>query len=282
MSNPKCTIQDGTGTGASMKFGGEPHPYSWCIKPVEEMVDEDMSPNPNGFKLTTEYIGGIFNYMDTLICNPEKGISVDCNGIIGNKYTLLTNSVCREVDSTGLIVEENAKLYKYINNVSNGANILTGGRPSSCKGILPSTLGSAVKINPIGIFTAIFGEAKPFCMKAKVKCHLVDKAAGGSSGKGGISTKNPNIVTLDIEDIKNMDASDFHTETKPTIPTKTMIYNKNPQLNEGFSNINSNFLNNDNNNNINNLENDDIVIKIYYISLSLLLLLIMFKLLNKK
>ena len=276
MSNPKCTIKD---EGGGMKFGGEPHPYSWCIKPVEEMVDEDISPNPNGFKLTTEYIGGIFNYMDTLICNPEKGISTDCDGIIGNRYALLTNSVCREVDYNGKIINNNAKLYKYINNVSDGGNILTGGRPSVCKGILPSTLGAAVKINPIGIFTAIFGEAKPFCMKAKVKCHLVDKRAGGVSG--GVSNK-PNTVTLDIEDLKNMKADEFDSGSKPVIPSRDAIINKNPELREGFNNINSNILNSDILNNNNNLENDDVIVKMYYISLSLLLLLIIFKLLNKK
>ena len=69
-------------------FGGKGHPYSYCIKTVDDMVP-DKTSNKWGTDLTAEYVSGIINYGDGLICNPEMSIKNEhCKGILGNRYVI--------------------------------------------------------------------------------------------------------------------------------------------------------------------------------------------------
>tara|TARA_B110001452_G_scaffold28929_1_gene22757 strand:- start:6965 stop:7744 length:780 start_codon:yes stop_codon:yes gene_type:complete len=259
MPEQKCTVKG---------FGGSPHPYSWCIKPVEEMVDQSIEPEAWGLRLTAKYVGGLFNYADTLICDPKKGIAANCDGILGNKYVLETDNKCKD----------GSTLYKYVDNVSDGGNILTGGRPSICNGLIPSALGSATKINALGILNSFIADPKPECMKVNLKCHLVNKKnlARSYTGPSG-------AVSLSKEDVKNLGACDFVNNTHP-------IYGGVCPTRQGFDNLNKNpvDLNNLNLKDLGltdldiNKEDNDILINLYYLSISLALLFILYKFMYKK
>ena len=133
-------------------FGGKAHPYAWCIKNTDQMVDaSNLSPDRTGMKMTGEYVAGILKYGNSLICNAEPAIKEECHGLLGNRYVLETQQKCLEVDEQGNVTGNEKNLSKYINNISDGANILTGGAPNpSCNGVIPSTL-SAVGLSLIHI-----------------------------------------------------------------------------------------------------------------------------------
>jgi hypothetical protein len=169
-NNDRCIISD---------FGGKGHPYSFCIKNMNQMVAPKVEPEETGLRKTSKYVAGILNYGEGLLCSPEKSVRKRCENILGNRYVLKTGQKCQKVDATdGSITDELKDLHKYINNESDGDNVLTDGNTDGgglCNGIIPSTLGSVGKINAFGILGAFIGPTTPLCMEAKVKCHIVDK-----------------------------------------------------------------------------------------------------------
>lgn len=195
-------------------FGGKGHPYSYCIKTIDDMVP-NKSSNKWGMDLTAKYVAGIFNYGDGLICNPEMSIKNEpCKGILGNRYVLETQQKCELVDSNGNPTGLEKTLSEYINNESDGSSILTGGNPSSCRGVIPSTLGAVGKINAFGILGAFIGPTKPLCKEVNVKCHLVDdkNTANNFNGYSG------NGIYMNVCDIyNNMKDSDFKSGQKPPL-----------------------------------------------------------------
>ena len=81
------------------------HPYSYCVKPVEDMIG-DTEPNPTGFDKTTKVISGLYNYTSELFIGRGNAISDDCGNKIGNKYVLKTSVKCKNGEPR----------YKYIDN----------------------------------------------------------------------------------------------------------------------------------------------------------------------
>ena len=193
-------------------FGGKGHPYSYCIKTVDQMVPDQTTDNEWGMELMGRYTGGIFNYGNGLLCSPELSVSDTCKGLLGNRYVLETMQTCQEVDSLGFLTGKEKTLSKYINNISDGANILTGGNPSTCKGVIPSTLGSVGKINALGVLGAFIGPPKPYCKEVNVKCHIVDDKDSTRNFTGHSGTN----IFMDVCDIyNNMKDEDFKTDSKP-------------------------------------------------------------------
>ena len=197
----RCIISD---------FGGKAHPYSYCIKNTNDMTKNPPEATPNGLKKTGFYVRGILNYGEGLLCKPELSVKTSdgCKGVLGNRYVLRTGQDCKEVNAdNGAVTDQIQELSKYINNESDGSSILTGGAEGSCKGIIPSTLGSVGKINAFGILGAFVGPTTPYCMKARVKCHLVDDKLGEARNFTGFSKH----VYFNICDLYNhIKASDLY------------------------------------------------------------------------
>ena len=206
--------EDNPGKCVFNNFGGKGHPYSYCIKPVDEMIpDSDRNTSDYGMELTAEYVAGIFKYGNGLVCDPEASIKSECKGILGNRYVLETQQKCQLVDDNGNPTGIEKNLSEYINNESDGSSILTGGTPSECRGVIPSTLGAVGKINAFGILGAFLGPTKPLCKRVNVKCHLIDdkNSANNFTGHSGDN------VFMNICDIHNhMKDSDFKSNNKPS------------------------------------------------------------------
>ena len=210
---------------------GFQHPYSFCVKPSDKMVNKD-SFDRGGWLMnnTAKVLGGMFNYVDYLVSDPNRGTAEQClyngKGVIGNKYVLKTNIECTPVDSTGKVIAvpgETAYLHKYINNISTGASFLTGGQSNSdMTGLIPSTFSSATKIadNVIDLISAFGGKTKPYCMKASVKCHLVDYNMKGVRGPRNYSGNSPQVYFA-TSDLRNLRSDDFYNGVFPTISNET-------------------------------------------------------------
>jgi len=282
----KCIVEN--------NFGIQ-HPYAFCVQPSDKMVPPMAG---GGFSMTNtgNVIKGIVNYVDYLTLDASPASAAECTdsnskGVIGNRYLLKTNIKCKAIDTNGSAIAGDHYLHKYIDNVTIGGNWLTGGRVlSDVNGIIPSTFGSATRIgdNVFDVMSAFSGDTKPYCMAVSLQCHVVDKNPNGSY-KGF----SPDVY-VSIDDINDIDTSLFPTDStgatlKPVIPTLTTIQNR---ATEEFSNINDNIIQQNidkiqnmsefHDFNVNNNNEYDIFINSFYIGFSILLILIMFKLLNKK
>lgn len=275
-------------------FGGFGHPYSYCVKPPNEMVPSNGFRKSYNLDQTGQVLGGIFSYIEYLTIDGNIGTARECKdsngvGLIGNRYVLKTNVKCTEINSRGEKTGNEPTLHKYVNNVSDGSSFLTGGRPlPDATGVIPATFASATKIgdNVFGLLTSFSGKTKPYCMEASLKCHIIDNQ--GNKGYRGFS---PN-VHFSIDDIKNLPREFFNGENKPNIPNTANIEEDFKNINNETNDIAKNIIeqNIDKLQNFSDFDNllnsinfqDDFLVKTYYLALSAIMIIIIFKILYKK
>ena len=303
--NTRCVIDS---------MGGTTHNYRYCIRPPPEATDYMVQGGVTSLKNVGLVFGELGKYIDYLIVTPNRATREECKDLVdhkyllGNKYVLKTGLKCIPVDSTGKVqCDANFKplekiLYKYINNVSDGSNFLTGGGENAAgNGLIQSTVGNLGTLanNIVGVATSFSEESKPYCLNAQVKCHIV----AGRSSSQNYSGLSPADLHFSLSDLELMDKTDFKWDFKPVIPSKNNITNTCVSGN-GFRNIeelqynidtiNKNIMNQNIDkliypsnidsiiDNININFNDNTLVKAYYLGISLLLLLIMFKILYGK
>ena len=290
---------------------GFQHNYAFCVKPSDKMVNT-KNFNSGGWKLdnTAAVFGGMFNYVDYLVSDANKATAEQClyngQGVIGNKYVLKTNIECTPVDNLGNIITlsgETPYIHKYINNITDGSSFLTGGQSNSdLTGVIPSAFYSATKIgsNVIDMVNSFNGSTKPYCMKASVKCHLIDYNMDGVRGTRNYSGDSPSVYFA-LDDLKRIKAENFsHGEL--TIPTMRTPPPPTTMTTEKFDNneltINDNIIkqNMDKIQNLSNIDKivnsiniekviqfeDELLVKIYYVGFSIFLILLILKLVLKK
>lgn len=296
---------------------GFQHPYSFCVKPSDKMVNKD-SFDSGGILMnnTAKVIGGMFGYVNYLVSDPNKGTAEQClyngKGVIGNKYVLKTNIECTPVDSTGKIITTPGStpyLHRYINNISTGASFLTGGQANEdLTGLIPSTFASTTKIgeNIYDLITSFTGRTKPYCMKASVNCHIVDYNIKGIRGPRNYSGSSPDVYFA-LDQLRDLTPNDFPNGAI-NIPTFIDPPPPPPPNNESFNNIDSTFMsvtdniikqNMDKIQNLSDLDKvlnsinldqvinsvkfeGELLVKTYYVGFSILLILIILKLVFKK
>jgi len=283
MANPNICISD--------KPLGIQHPYSYCVKPSAEMVPTNFTQGGLSMKNTGAVLSGLFNYIDYLTLDATPGTADVCkdnsgNGIIGNKYFLKTNIKCRAIDEAGATISGEHYLHKYIDNASTIGGLITGGRPQTdVDGLIPSTFASAGKIggNVMDIITAFSGDTNPYCMKVSMRCHVINSENQATNYKGF----SPDAY-LSLDDIRELKDETLFQPRKPIIPANIPA----GAGGQGFTNITDNIIhqNTDKIQSITELEKainqinfqDEFLIKTYYVGFSILLIIIIFKLINKK
>jgi len=279
---------------------GIQHPYSYCVKPSEEMVPTDVTTGGLTMKNTSKVLSGLFNYVEYLTINADKATKNICKtnkgkGIIGNKYVLKTNVKCRPIKEDGTTISGERYLHKYIDNTTTMGALLTGGPPQNdVNGVIPSTFASAGKIggNVAGILRSFTGSTNPYCMKVELQCHIINSKNSSLNYKG----YSPGVY-LSLEDIENIDQSVFIYGRQPLIPdtpedVEAPLAPKQPFAGEEFTNLIDNIIhqNSDKIQSLTEFENainhinfqDEFLIKTYYVGFSILLIIIIFKLINKK
>lgn len=263
-------------------LGGNNHPYRYCIKPLNQMIDGDrINDKSRGFNMVgvSQSIGALTNYTTALVGDPSNSIADECKGILGNRYLLKTGVKC----SNGEYV------HKYINNVEDYNPIV--GRVGGKLGIIPAALNSAMRINVGGLVDALTGDAYPKCKRVKVPCHVVDETDDSNSYSGP-----SNWVHITEDDFNKLrDKRILHSDG--TINEKSDIdlgYTPNENFENLYESINSYLKQHPYLSKVNAEDplhlkykkisafNDDPLVNIYYILLSLFLLYLVFKIINKK
>lgn len=298
MANSNICISD--------KMIGIQHPYSYCVKPSEEMVPTNFTKGGLSMKNTGKVFSGLLSYVEYLTIDATSGTKNICKddfseGVIGNKYFLKTNIKCRAIDEAGATISGEHYLHKYIDNSTTIGGLLTGGTPvNDVNGLIPATFASAGKIggNVLDIVNAFSGDTNPYCMKVNMRCHVISSENSATNYRGF----SPDAY-LSLDDIRELkDETLFLNKRKPIIPNipkqveapvePTQPFAGGTTGGQGFTNIIDNIIyqNSDKIQSVTEFENainqinfqDEFLIKTYYVGFSILLIIIIFKLINKK
>ena len=158
--------------------------------------------------------------------------------------------------------------YKYINNMA---------APTS--GLIPAAMGSALKINGMGILKSLMGENAPKCSKVKLKCHVVKKTGRDTALFNFDNSTEVYIPDDELEDIRYNDAGDIVAGSEDFENLYESIAQYLKDNKEYFATMN--ILNSKVNSDVGVTFNNQTLVKMYYLSLSLLIAYIMFKFINK-
>lgn len=277
MANEKCIVDN---------FGGSKHPYGYCIKPLEEMIDYDKIRRESGsFNMVgiEEGTAGIVNYATALVSDPRNALAEECKGMLGNKYVLKSQMKCKNMDEN---------VHSYINNVVEN-NVLTG-RKDHTLGIIPATIGSALSINGAPLIRAMYEDPNQDCIKVTLPCHMIFSKKPENNYTGPV-----NDVPISVADYDRLINTD---DINPTAQQKafrenirreaeTESYTNLHETIYGYLNENPQLLNkntdvddpDDNQITEEKVDDDnDVLSNLYYLMLSIFLLYLVFKLMSKK
>tara|TARA_B110000444_G_scaffold254261_2_gene286456 strand:- start:4981 stop:5847 length:867 start_codon:yes stop_codon:yes gene_type:complete len=288
MSNQKCIVDS---------FGGSKHPYNYCIKPLNEMIDYEKIKRESGpFNMVgiEEGSAGIVNYATALISDPRNALSEECKGILGNKYVLKSSMTCKNMDEN---------VHSYINNVVE-MNVITGrDELGEGLGIIPATIGSALSISGAPLIRAMYEEPQQNCIKVSLPCHMVVANKPEENYTGPVDN-----VPITVPEYDRLVEADVIKPTNEQRAFREELMQSNDDLNEGYTNLHEsiyNYLNKnplllntdgenagekhilDKHDNQSDTDTDtdtdtDIVSNLYFLLISIFLLYLIFKLISKK
>lgn len=280
--------------------------YGAFIKTPTEL---GMKQNVSGMGIDTigDNFGALISYITLLVSGTSKASkarSIDSYNYLtaktgqplGNAYFFNTGFKCTDKD--GVLQDAHA----YMNNVPLGnipfiSSVLGAGDMQSLRGILPGMFEDLNGFNPMIIVDALdICNGMPcnynVAYDEKYRLPITNISADGKSyiiGKEPVEFINQYMVDPLIETIDPClfyGVSDGSSKTSDNpVSNKTC----NQTIPESFTNINNiNNINNklkkdidDNLNILNNLTKNDWIIQLYYISVSILIIFILIKILNK-
>lgn len=202
-------------------------------------------------------IGGLISYIEVLVDGKSKASKTSMP--LGNKFFIKTPSTC--LDPSKNLVNR----YIYVNNVPQGhIPFISQGIDADItdlKGLIPGLMENLNVLNPVSIFKSFTLGSSPPCRE--ILMQVIDSS-------NNITYKAHNVLD---EDIKEMD---------PCLFIFNNIHYPNPITGdickEAFQNINPSKFSS--RSNLSKMPNDNLV-KMYYISLAIIALYLLFKLCKK-
>lgn len=240
-------------TGVQDRLLGPTYPYWKNIKsPSQIGMSDEGSLNALG-----KDIDGLIQYVEVLVTG---GSNATGGKVLGNKFFLQTGGKCMD-KATNKEVDR----YIYINNVPQG-NIPfissgLGVNFSEFKGLIPGTMSNLNVLNPFTIMQAFMSGATPDCQE--ITLETIDSNSNSSNETHFVS----------VVDLQNMDACSFSPDKKNPITGKV--------CSEAFSNMSGFGQGVAKNAELFSLP-DDIIVQIYYASLGLLAIYVLYCLMNKR
>ena len=240
-------------TGVQDRLLGPTYPYWKNIKsPSQIGMSDEGSLNALG-----KDIDGLIQYVEVLVTG---GSNATGGKVLGNKFFLQTGGKCMD-KATNKEVDR----FIYINNQPDGhiAFISSGlgVNFSQFRGLIPGTMSNLNVLNPFTIMQAFMSGATPDCQE--ITLETIDNNSNSSNETHFVS----------VVDIQNMDACSFSPDKKNPITGK--------QCAEAFSNMSGFGQGVAKNAELFSLPHDPIV-QIYYASLGLLAIYVLYCLMNKR
>jgi hypothetical protein len=230
------------------------YPYHKYIKTPGQLKMSDKGT----LKTLGNDINGLISYVEILVSGDSNASKT--GRPLGNKYFLQTPGKCNDI-----ITNQKVDRSIYINNVPAG-NIpfITSGlgvKMTSFKGIVPGTLSNLEILNPKNIVQALSTGNNPDCQEITMETIDIHNNK---------STESNYVALIDIEKI---DPCNFNSKINPVT---------NDKCNESFANLND--LNDFQSMLIQNsaINHEDLSTQVYFASLGLLSVYILYCLMMKK
>lgn len=232
--------------------------FDKALTDVKSLEEELLGPNYPYYKYVkspstlgmsskgskiADNIGGLIAYTEVLVTGTGRGSTT--GKPLGNKYFLQTGATCKDVASGNAVTRS-----LYINNVPDGTiplvSSMSGESFSEFRGLIPGVLSDMDGLNPLKIFQAFMMGSEPDCQQQTMEVIDINNIP---------SKETAFIANADIQD---MNACWFSDKKNPLTGVKCK---------EAFSKVDK--------------VSDDMLIKIYEISLGLLTFYIFMKLITK-
>jgi hypothetical protein len=220
----------------------------------------------NGLPELAADFAGLISYVELLVSGTT--IASKTGKPLGNRYFLPTAGKCKDENN----IEQTR--YVYVNNIPTGSipiiSSIAGKDFTEFRGLIPGIFTDLEVLNPLALFGGMMTSADASCNE--VELSVVNK------NNTEIFEKH-NILNQDIQNISPcVFKGKVNTLTKESCVDSEAFTN----INNNISNKNSLNKDNVNNDNLNNIFNEDNLIKIYFIVLTLLYFYIFIKLFFKK
>lgn len=236
--------------GVEERLLGPTYPYYTNIKTPKDIGMSDKGT----LQQMAKNVDGLIQYVEVLVTGKSKASST--GGPLGNKFFLKTGAKCAAIDSCSDPNDsstcQNVDRYIYVNNVPEG-NIPfissgLGVNFSEFKGLIPGAMGNLNVLNPFAIMRSFLSGSTPPCQPITMQTISVNNAKSSET----------HYVTL--ADIGNMDPCNFSNGKNPVTGKKCR----------------ETFQNNDE-----MIMPDDPLAQIYFASLGVLGLFILYRLMEK-
>jgi hypothetical protein len=240
--------------GVEQKLLGPSYPYYKNIKMPSQMGMSDKGT----IQQMAKDVAGLISYVELLVSG--SGSASATGGPLGNKFFLQTGAKCAAIDSCSdpndVSTCKQVDRFIYIDNVPDG-NIPfissgLGVNFSEFKGLIPGAMGNLNVLNPFAIMRAFLSGSTPPCQPLTMQTISVNNA------------KSSETQYVTLADIGNMDPCTFPN-------------NKNPVTN---ANCKETFQNQSQNQNEIKIP-DDPLAQIYFASLSVLGIFILYRIMEK-
>ena len=218
---------------------------------------EDMGMSSDGsMSAITDDVAGLINYV--MLLSSGGGPASKTGKPLGDKFFLPTGAKCKDKASG-----EDVTRSLYVNNVPDGSipflTAGTGVRIDSLQGLIPGTLSNLAQINPMQMFGAFMEGTTPECQAITMETIDINN----------IKTNQTGFVTTN--DIQNMNPRWFPNNVNPVTGT------------QGFTTIRDSKVNKSKHKKVDySIMPNDVVVKLYYSSIGLLLLYIFVKLFKER
>jgi len=239
MSNFFTDVVDDLGNLEESLLGPDYKYYKQINTPLE--LDHPVTGAPKTSQIVYG-VKGIYDYINLLVTG--RGSASKTGEPLGDKFFLKTGATCKDIKT-----KKDVTRYIYINNVPDGnipliSSGLGGVQFTEFEGLIPGTLSNLGRISPLEIFQSFLSGSDPSCQD--IELETIDENNIHSTARHFLT----NI------DIKNLSPCDFKTGQNP-LTKKT--------CREAFSNLNE-------------LESNssEIIEYLFYISVTVLLLYILF------
>jgi hypothetical protein len=237
--------------GVENKLLGPTYPYYKNIKMPQQIGMSDKGT----IQQMSKDVDGLIQYVELLVTGDSKASAT--GGPLGNKFFLKTGGKCAATDScsdpNNISTCKQVDRYIYIDNVPDG-NIpfISSGMGvnfSEFKGLIPGAMGNLNVLNPFALLRAFLSGSTPPCQKITMQT-ITNK---------NVKSSETHYVTL--ADITSMDPCTFKNGKNPVTKKKCK---------ETFQTNNSELL-----------MPDDPLAQLYFASLGVLGLLILYRIMEK-
>lgn len=156
-------------------------------------------------------VAGLISYVEVLVSGTGPGTTT--GQPLGSQYFLKTGGQCTDVASNEVVDR-----YLYINNVPMGnipfiSSTMGGGDFSDFRGLVPGTISDLSRLNPMGLFKSFMMGTNPPCQT--ITMQTINPVLDSTYSDTGVDTTGTDTHYVALADINDMDPCLFSSGVNP-------------------------------------------------------------------